>query len=152
MAANVVNIIPQNMSAETNFDAEPSIAVNPANPQEIVISTFTPDTGPMVKSITGGEQRSQPAARSCCRLSDFRPPQLSYLPPPLTGVSARIDSSRPTVWSVSGQLRFPLATRVLGPGCQVIKTVARNTRRRFQQGQAAVGHRRRRRSRPATRR
>jgi len=48
MAANVVNIIPQNMSAETNFDAEPSIAVNPANPQEIVISTFTPDTGPMV--------------------------------------------------------------------------------------------------------
>ena len=38
----------------------------------------------MVKSITGREQRSQPAARPCCRLSDFRPPQLSYLPPPLT--------------------------------------------------------------------
>lgn len=38
----------------------------------------------MVKLITGREQRSQPAARPSCRLSDFRPPQLSYLPPPLT--------------------------------------------------------------------
>ncbi len=43
----------------------------------------------MVKSITGREQRSQPAAKPCCRLSDLRPPQLSYLPPPLTTLSAR---------------------------------------------------------------
>jgi hypothetical protein len=38
----------------------------------------------MVKYITGREPRSQPAARSCCRLSDFRSPQLSVLQPPLT--------------------------------------------------------------------
>ena len=48
MPLRVVNIIPQNMSAETNFDSEPSITVNPSNPQQIVISTFTPATGPMV--------------------------------------------------------------------------------------------------------
>jgi hypothetical protein len=38
-----------------------------------------------VNGITGREQRSQPAARPRCRLSDFRPPQLSNLSPPLTG-------------------------------------------------------------------
>jgi hypothetical protein len=48
MPLRVINIIPQNMSAETNFDSEPSITVNPANTQEIVISTFTPDTGMVV--------------------------------------------------------------------------------------------------------
>jgi hypothetical protein len=37
-----------------------------------------------VNGITGRELRSQPAARPCCRLSDFRPPQLSTLSPPLT--------------------------------------------------------------------
>ena len=31
---------------ETNFDAEPSIAVNPANPKEIVVTAFTPDIDP----------------------------------------------------------------------------------------------------------
>ena len=36
--------------------------------------------------ITGREPRSQPAARPCCRLSDFHPPQLSNLSPPLTGL------------------------------------------------------------------
>jgi hypothetical protein len=38
----------------------------------------------MVIEITRRELRSQPAARPCCRLSDFRPPQLSNLSPPLT--------------------------------------------------------------------
>jgi hypothetical protein len=41
-----------------------------------------------VNGITGRELRSQPAARPCCRLSDFRPPQLSNLSPPLTATSA----------------------------------------------------------------
>src|SRR4051812_43557206 len=39
----------------------------------------------MVNGITGRERGSQPAARPCCRLSDFRPPQVSVLQPPLTG-------------------------------------------------------------------
>jgi hypothetical protein len=38
----------------------------------------------LVMGITGRELRSEPAARPCCRLSDFRPPQLSNLSPPLT--------------------------------------------------------------------
>jgi hypothetical protein len=40
----LVNIIPSSRSGETNFDSEPSITVNPANPQQIVIGAFTPDT------------------------------------------------------------------------------------------------------------
>src|SRR6266699_2974547 len=44
MPLRVINIIPRFLSAETNFDSEPSIAVNPSNPQQIVISAFTPDT------------------------------------------------------------------------------------------------------------
>jgi len=43
----------------------------------------------MVNWITGRERRSQPAARPCCRLSDFRPPQLSNLQPPLTTLEGR---------------------------------------------------------------
>jgi hypothetical protein len=60
MPLRVINIIPQARSAETNFDSEPSIAVNPANPQQIVISAFTPDTatpvttGPYFFSTDGG--------------------------------------------------------------------------------------------------
>src|SRR5690349_14727213 len=49
----------------------------------------------MVNGITGRELRSQPAARRCCRLSDFRPPQLSNLPPPLT-TSTRGEESKRT--------------------------------------------------------
>jgi hypothetical protein len=48
----------------------------------------------MVIEITGRELRSQPAARPCCRLSDFRPPQLSYLPPPLTPAIGRLKIAR----------------------------------------------------------
>jgi hypothetical protein len=47
----VVNCVPQDRSDETNNDTEPSIAVNPANPNEIVITAATPpddgnDNGP----------------------------------------------------------------------------------------------------------
>ena len=43
MKINLVNIIPQRFSNETNFDAEPSITVNPTNPNHIIITSFTPD-------------------------------------------------------------------------------------------------------------
>lgn len=39
----VVNMIPLSLSGETNQDSEPNIAVNPANPLQIVGSAFTPD-------------------------------------------------------------------------------------------------------------
>lgn len=38
----LVDIIPATFSGETNSDSEPNIAVNPANPHDIVISAFTP--------------------------------------------------------------------------------------------------------------
>ena len=60
MPIRVVNVIPQNLSGETNFDSEPNIAVNPSNPQQIVLTAFTPDTatpvttGPYFFSTDGG--------------------------------------------------------------------------------------------------
>src|SRR5258706_6248652 len=39
----VVNMIPRSLSSEENQDSEPTIAVNPANPQQIAASAFTPD-------------------------------------------------------------------------------------------------------------
>jgi hypothetical protein len=45
----VVNIIPACLSNETDHDTQPSIAVDPANPSRIAITTFTPNpcpTGP----------------------------------------------------------------------------------------------------------
>jgi hypothetical protein len=45
----VVNMIPKSLSKETNQDSEPSLAVNPANPLQIVGTAFTPDP-------LGGEQ------------------------------------------------------------------------------------------------
>ena len=39
----VVNMIPRSLSGETNQDSEPNLAVNPANPKQIVGSAFTPD-------------------------------------------------------------------------------------------------------------
>lgn len=65
MPIRVVNIIPQSLSAETNFDSEPSIAVNPRNPQQIVVTSFTPDTatpvttGPYFFSTDGGATWAQ---------------------------------------------------------------------------------------------
>ena len=39
----VVNMIPRSLKRETEQDSEPFIAVNPANPLQIVGSAFTPD-------------------------------------------------------------------------------------------------------------
>jgi hypothetical protein len=55
----VVNMIPQSLSGETNQDSEPTIAVNPANPLEIVGTAFTPDPmggsmAPVFISTDGG--------------------------------------------------------------------------------------------------
>jgi hypothetical protein len=56
---NVINVIPNSHSNEQNQDSEPSIAVNPANPGQILISTFTPadsgqTNGPLFVSQDGG--------------------------------------------------------------------------------------------------
>lgn len=65
MPIRVVNVIPQSLSAETNFDSEPSITVNPSNPQQIVVTSFTPDTaapvttGPYFFSTNGGTTWAQ---------------------------------------------------------------------------------------------
>jgi hypothetical protein len=42
----LVNMIPQVLSGETNDDTEPNLAVNPAQPQIIAASAFTPDPDP----------------------------------------------------------------------------------------------------------
>ncbi|HKI00006.1 MAG TPA: hypothetical protein VJ999_12925 [Candidatus Sulfotelmatobacter sp.] len=63
--ANVllVNMIPQSLSAEENQDSEPCLAVNPANPQQIVATAFTPDPmggplAPVYLSNDGGNSWS----------------------------------------------------------------------------------------------
>jgi histidinol-phosphate aminotransferase len=55
----LVNVIPNAQSGETGRDSEPSIAVNPRNPQQIAISSFTNDPGgsaniPLFLSTDGG--------------------------------------------------------------------------------------------------
>src|SRR5512144_228300 len=55
----VVNMIPKSLSGEAEQDSEPSIAVDPADPQRIVATAFTPDpmgTGfaPIYVSADGG--------------------------------------------------------------------------------------------------
>jgi hypothetical protein len=55
----VVNMIPKSLSFETNQDSEPMIAVNPANPDHIVGTAFTPDPlgsglAPYFASTDGG--------------------------------------------------------------------------------------------------
>src|SRR6059058_4671045 len=55
----VVNMIPRSLSGEANQDSEPTIAVNPANPQQIVGTAFTPDPmaggqAPIYVSSDGG--------------------------------------------------------------------------------------------------
>lgn len=55
----VVNIIPRSLSGEVNQDGEPSLAVNPANPDQIVGTAFTPnpaggDRAPIFISRDGG--------------------------------------------------------------------------------------------------
>jgi uncharacterized protein (DUF1684 family) len=55
----VVNMIPRSLSGEDHQDSEPTIAVNPANPNHIAASAFTPDPAegpraPIYVSIDGG--------------------------------------------------------------------------------------------------
>src|SRR5262249_7211617 len=55
----VVNMIPRSLSGETNQDSEPTIAVNPANPLQLVGTAFTPDPAggdhaPIYVSSDGG--------------------------------------------------------------------------------------------------
>jgi hypothetical protein len=55
----VVNLIPKSLSGETNPDSEPNLAVNPANPQIIAASAFTPNPAgsgdaPIFLSTDGG--------------------------------------------------------------------------------------------------
>src|SRR5262245_19418164 len=55
----VVNIIPKALSYETEQDSEPNLAVNPANPMQIVASAFTPNpdghsNAPIFVSNDGG--------------------------------------------------------------------------------------------------
>ena len=57
---DVVDIVPASRSDETNQDSEPSIAVNPANPDQIVITAFTPaepgsTNSPIYYSLDGGQ-------------------------------------------------------------------------------------------------
>jgi len=59
MGALVVNMIPFAQSGETNQDSEPNLAVNPANPDQIAGSAFTPDplggpNAPIFVSSDGG--------------------------------------------------------------------------------------------------
>lgn len=55
----VVDMIPNSLSNETTRDSEPSVAVNPSSPMEIIASAFTPDplgsgNGPIYISTDGG--------------------------------------------------------------------------------------------------
>jgi hypothetical protein len=57
----VVNMIPNALSGETNQDSEPNVAVNPADPDQIAGSAFTPSQGfcgpnlaPIYVSTSGG--------------------------------------------------------------------------------------------------
>src|SRR6266567_1604823 len=56
----VVNMIPRSLSGEINQDSEPTLAVNPANPNQIVGTAFTPNpaggqTAPVFVSNDGGK-------------------------------------------------------------------------------------------------
>ena len=59
MTLTIVNMIPRSLSREQEQDSEPNIAVNPANPQQIVATAFTPDPAggqraPVFVSADGG--------------------------------------------------------------------------------------------------
>ncbi len=60
----VVDLMPKSLSGETEGDAEPNIAVNPANPLQIAASAFTrepmrrADRAPIFVSTDGGESWS----------------------------------------------------------------------------------------------
>src|SRR2546430_16190904 len=55
----LINMIPQSLSGETAQDSEPHLTVNPANPNMIVGTAFSPNPGggalaPVYKSLNGG--------------------------------------------------------------------------------------------------
>src|SRR4051812_34037430 len=55
----LVNMIPKSLSGETNQDSEPHLTVNPANPNQIVGTAFSPNPGggnlgPIYFSSNGG--------------------------------------------------------------------------------------------------
>jgi hypothetical protein len=59
MTLTIVNMIPRSLSREQEQDSEANIAVNPANPQQIVATAFTPDPAggsraPIFVSSDGG--------------------------------------------------------------------------------------------------
>jgi hypothetical protein len=59
MPVTIINMIPNWLSGETQRDSEPNISVNPANPQQIAASAFTPDpassgNAPIFISTDGG--------------------------------------------------------------------------------------------------
>ena len=39
----VIDMIPNSLSGETARDSEPNLSVNPARPEQVVASAFTPD-------------------------------------------------------------------------------------------------------------
>jgi hypothetical protein len=89
----IVNVIPNDHSSEKNDDGEPSIAVNPNNPDEMVITTFTPPDpghpyGPVFYSSDGGENWSlkfdvpggEPRDQSICFASTSNELYMATLP------------------------------------------------------------------------
>ncbi len=55
----LINMIPQSLSGETGQDSEPHLTVNPANPNIIIGTAFSPNPGggalgPVYKSLNGG--------------------------------------------------------------------------------------------------
>jgi hypothetical protein len=59
MPLAIVNMVPQSLSGESGQDSEPNIAVNPANPLQLVATAFTPDPlggafAPIYVSSDGG--------------------------------------------------------------------------------------------------
>ena len=78
-AIKIVDVIPASLSAETNQDSEPFLAVQTANPKVMVISAFTPNpvsnTGnaPVYVSQDGGDtwvlNAILPAPRMTCDIT-----------------------------------------------------------------------------------
>jgi hypothetical protein len=60
----IVNILPPSMSGETDQDRSPTIAVNPNNPGEIVISSLTSDEAANVRSFVSSDGGSSWALKS----------------------------------------------------------------------------------------
>src|SRR5947209_7984492 len=102
---SVVNIIPASLSGESNQDSEPSVTVNPANPNQIAITAFTPDpfggvNAPIFVSTDGGATWV-----------------LNSIVPSQAGASSGTGDITPTFdgtgnWFYAGILRFPGTLRL----------------------------------------